>query len=101
MDLVGPWKPGTDHLHGQPFTRFLIAALSVPLPGGMDIADSSEGDEREGESVEGWEEEDYEQEVEEESPLVSEGDPSAEEFEQRRRRDEEARRCKIRFPHMT
>ena len=87
MDLVGPWKPGKDHLHGQPVTRFLIAALSVPLPGGMDIADSSESDEREGESVEGWEEEDYEQEVEEESPLVSEGGP---EFEQRRRRDEEA-----------
>ena len=90
MDLVGPWRPGKDHLHGQPVTRFLIAALSVPLPGGLDTAKGSEGEEGEGESAEGWEEEEYEQGVEEDLPLGSEGDPSEEEFERRRQRDEEA-----------
>ena len=90
MDLVGPWRPGRDHLHGQPVTRFLIAALSVPIPGGMDIADSNEHSEGERDSAEGWQEEEYEQGVEEEPLGESEGDPSLEEFERRRRRDEEA-----------
>ena len=36
MDLVGPWKPGKDHLLGQPATRFLIASLTVPKPGSME-----------------------------------------------------------------
>ena len=39
MDLVGPWKPGRDHLLGRPATRFLIASLTVPLPRGLERQD--------------------------------------------------------------
>ena len=84
MDLVGPWKPGKDHVQGQPVTRFLIAALSVPLPGGLE---SEEGGR---ERTDEWEEEEYEQGAEEEPLLASECDPNADEFEQRRQRDEDA-----------
>ena len=44
MDLVGPWKPGKDHLLGQPATRFLIASLTVPKPGSMDEERGEGGD---------------------------------------------------------
>ena len=103
MDLVGPWKPGKDHLLGTPATRFLIAALSVPLPGHLNVdeepgvinlepdrdvvaqaAGESEGREERVES----EPADYEVGVEED--LAGEHDPSPEELDRRRRQGEEA-----------
>ena len=88
MDLVGPWKPGKDHVHGQPVTRFLIASLSVPLPGKLESTEGEE-EEREREDGAGWEAQDYELGEEEEDP-APECDPSMEELEQRRKRDEDA-----------
>ena len=105
MDLVGPWKPGKDHVLTQPATRFLIAALSVPCPESSgdnidkdragpseEVADGSpEGDngvlreEREERVVL-----DNYEEGEEEEELESEGGSCPEDVARRKQRSEEA-----------
>ena len=92
MDLVGPWKPGRDHVHGQPVTRFLIASLSVPLPEGQqDVDRLSERRESEHQGFEGGESDDLDdyEHGEKEDPEMD-GDPHEEDIELRRQRAEEA-----------
>ena len=95
MDLVGPWKPGKDHLLGQTATRFLLASLTIPKPEdeSNETPDAGNGDQgvREGrEGGEGEEEISLEElEGGEHADEDLESDPSPEELDRRRRRDEE------------
>ena len=95
MDLVGPWKPGKDHVLGQPATRFLIAALSVPRPAGGDADREGNPRETRGERESEEEEENHEivemeHEKGEEPPGEVDSDPSPEELGNRRRQGDEA-----------
>ena len=100
MDLVGPWKPGKDHLLGQPATRFLIASLTVPRPGSVggepmeedeaNVEGTGEenGDSREREARDEGEIADYE--IGEVQDGELEDDPNPEEVSRRARQAEEA-----------
>ena len=94
MDLVGPWRPGKDHILGQPATRFLIASLSVPLVETSGAKGATDQPEEEGDHVEpsdAVEIEEYERgEEEEEEGGDGEQDPGPAEMDRRRREGEEA-----------
>ena len=93
MDLVGPWRPGKDHLLGKPATRFLIASLSVPLLNPSGEGSVSELSQDAGERAELPDQAglgDYERGEEEEEDGERERDPGLEEMERRCREGEEA-----------
>ena len=92
MDLVGPWRPGKDHVLGRPATRFLIASLSIPLLDGSEeegIPGQTGDASVSAEPVSEVELEEYE-EGEEEEDREAESDPGPEEMNRRQREGEEA-----------
>ena len=97
MDLVGPWKPGKDHLLGNPATRFLIASLTVPKPGHIDSesAPDRDGEPEENHEASRVEEREFQSDREDyELGGLSEedgaDDPGPEELGRRRRQADEA-----------
>ena len=106
MDLVGPWKPGKDHLLGRPATRFLLASLTVPRPTGKAGEGSGENEGEFGaehgvgqQEVPGVEHDFQECELElpqdeeadpSQDPEDPNSDPSPQEMDRRRRQADEA-----------
>ena len=99
-DLIGPWKPGEDHLHTKPVKRLLVATLGVPVYKDGRPQLLGHGDAGSGGDVpfpEDWEEDAHDEDDAPDAEWCEEGvgdeeeppELSADDFEAAKRRGEE------------